>query len=226
MLMVAEVMVRTGLAVNLRRITTDAAIIAALQRAYRWRGLVIVKPWKRGCPYIELDDTWREPERHYSARWRSNFRRRRRKAEAIGEVSVEIIAPEPTKVHDLVEEAFAVEAASWKRAAGSAIAVSRWRSSFYRQLATYAASEGILRLCFLRIDGKAAAMEYAFECSDRFFGLKIGYDATFDCSPGNLLRVEVIRYAAQRGLRSYEFLGLDAPWTHSWSETVRPMVFS
>jgi CelD/BcsL family acetyltransferase involved in cellulose biosynthesis len=158
----AEALVNTGLGINLRRIPADAAMIPALRRAYRWpRGSVIVEP--RSRPYIELDDTWREPESHFSARWRSNFRRRRRKAESIGEVAFQIIAPEPSQVHELVEEAFAVEAASWKQAAGTAMAVSTWRSSFYTRLTDYAASEGVLRFCFLRIGGKAAAMEYAFE---------------------------------------------------------------
>ena len=58
-------------------------------------------------------------------------------------MAFEIIAPEPSQVHDLVEEAFAVEAASWKRAAGTAMTVSPWRSSFYRRLGDYAASEGV-----------------------------------------------------------------------------------
>jgi CelD/BcsL family acetyltransferase involved in cellulose biosynthesis len=57
------------------------------------------------------------------------------------------------------------------------------------------------------------------------FLLRIGYDETFkNCSPGNLLRVESIRYATERGLRSYEFLGSDAAWTYTWTKTVRPMV--
>lgn len=220
-----EAIVKTGLAINLRRIPADAAIIGALQRAYRGRGFVMIKPWRKGCPYIELDDTWREPEHHFSASKRSNFRKRRRKAENIGHVAFDIITPEPTEVRALVEEAFAVEAAGWKRTVGTAIAVSRYRSAFYSRFAEYAAQEGILRLCFLRIGGKPAAMQYAVECSGRFFGLKIGYDEIFaHCSPGNLLRLETIRYAAERGLLSYEFLGHDAPCTYFWTKTVRPMV--
>ena len=63
------------------------------------------------------------------------------------------------------------------------------------------------------------------ECSRLFFGLKIGFDETFKVySLGRLLRLETIRYAAQRGLRSYEFLGNDAPWTYFWTKSVRPMV--
>jgi CelD/BcsL family acetyltransferase involved in cellulose biosynthesis len=143
----------------------------------------------------------------------------------MGHVTFDIIAPQPTNVSALVKQAFAVEAAGWKRAAGTAIAVSRWRSAFYGRFAAYAAQEGILRLCFMRISGKVAAMQYAVECNGRFFDHKIGYDETFgSCSPGTLLKLEVLRYAAERGLRSYEFQGTDAPWTHFWTKFVRPMV--
>jgi hypothetical protein len=50
----AEAIVKTGLAINLKRIPADAAIIGTLQRAYRGRGFVMIKPWRKGCPYIEL----------------------------------------------------------------------------------------------------------------------------------------------------------------------------
>ena len=48
--------VRTGLAIDLRRSPADAPIEAALERAYRGRASVVVKPRQRNCPYIELDD--------------------------------------------------------------------------------------------------------------------------------------------------------------------------
>ena len=68
-------------------------------------------------------------------------------------------------------------------------------------------------------------MEYAVECSGRFFAHKIAFDESFgDCSPGTLLRLEILRHVAQRGLRSYEFQGKDAPWTYFWTKTLRPMV--
>ena len=68
-------------------------------------------------------------------------------------------------------------------------------------------------------------MEYAVECGGSFFVHKIAYDEAFEfCSPGSLLRLETIRYAAEHGLQSYEFQGKDAQWTHFWTKTVRPMV--
>jgi CelD/BcsL family acetyltransferase involved in cellulose biosynthesis len=221
----AEAIAETGMPVHLKRVPEGAAIITALDRVYRERGFVTVRPWRFGCPYIELDDSWREPERHFSAQRRWTLGKRRRRAESLGHVTFDIVTPDSTNIDALVTEAFTVEASGWKRRSGSAIAVSPWRRAFYGRFARYASEEGILRLCFLRIGGKAAAMEFAIEFDGRFFGHKIGYDERFaECSPGNLLRLEILRDAAERGLQSYEFQGFDAPWTYGWTKSVRPMV--
>ena len=42
--------------------------------------------------------------------------------------------------------------------------------------------------------------------------------------PGILLTRDTIRYAAERGLRSYEFLGLAEPWTRVWTREERACV--
>jgi CelD/BcsL family acetyltransferase involved in cellulose biosynthesis len=77
----------------------------------------------------------------------------------------------------------------------------------------------------LRIDGRAAAVQLAVETADGFWLLKLGYDERFArCSPGSLLLRETIRYAATRGLRSYEFLGSAESWIRPWTETARPCV--
>ncbi len=221
----AETIAETGMPVHLKRVPEGAAIIDALRRAYRGRGFVKVIPWRYSCPYIDIDESWREPERHFSKKKRWVFRKHRRTAESFGQVTFDVVTSESPNLDALVEEAFTVEASGWKGRAGSAIAVSPWRRAFYSRFARYAAEEGILRLCFLRIGGKAAAMELAIEFDGRFFGHKIGYNESFArCSPGSLLRLEILRDAAERGLRSFEFQGKDAPWTYEWTKSVRPMV--
>ncbi len=48
--------------------------------------------------------------------------------------------------------------------------------------------------------------------------MKIGYREEFArCSPGMLLMAETIRYAASRGLASYQFLGNAESWTRIWT---------
>jgi CelD/BcsL family acetyltransferase involved in cellulose biosynthesis len=77
----------------------------------------------------------------------------------------------------------------------------------------------------MNIGGRTAAMQYAVECGERFWLLKIGYDEHFArCSPGLLLLRHAISDAARRGLRSFEFLGGNEAWTQVWTQETREMV--
>jgi CelD/BcsL family acetyltransferase involved in cellulose biosynthesis len=209
---------------SLKRFPADSLTLAALEDAYRRRGLVLRRE-AGGCPYIRLSERHAEPERQLSSRRRSDLRRAQRRAESLGEVAHEIFTPSPTELGPLLEEAFRVEAAGWKGEAGTALSRDPVRSAIYSRYAAAACAQGILRLCFLRIDGHAAAMQIAVETGDRFWLLKVGYDEQFArCSPGSLLLAETIRRAAVRGLRSYEFLGHADSWTRAWTGDERHCV--
>jgi CelD/BcsL family acetyltransferase involved in cellulose biosynthesis len=136
----------------------------------------------------------------------------------MGRVSLEVRSPTPRELAPLLEEALGVEAAGWRGRRGTAMTCDPLRGPFYRRYAAAACEEGTLRLCFLRIGGRAAAMQLGVECGERFWLLKVGYDETFArCSPGTLLLAETIRWAAKRSLLSYEFLGSTEPWTRPWT---------
>jgi len=220
----AAALAESRLPVLLGRILADSPILAALRNAYRRRGFVMCRP-ATGYPWISLDKSWESPEQHLNAGRRSDLRRARRIAEGIGPLSFDILSPDPAHLESLLREAYEVEAAGWKAREGSALAHDALRGEFYRRYAAAACKQGILRLCFLRIGGRLAAMQLAAVSGDRFWLLKIGYADEFArCSPGMLLMLETIRYAAQCGLRSYEFLGADEPWLRVWTELVRPCV--
>jgi CelD/BcsL family acetyltransferase involved in cellulose biosynthesis len=215
----AEALTRQNAGLWLERIPAESPMLAALKRAFQGRGLVHSS--SAPCyPRIPLDASWVEPESHFNAGRRSDFRRAERKAAEHGAVSFEILAPTPDEIQPLLAEAYRVEAACWKGAEQSALACDEKRGAFFRRYAAAAAERGILRLCFMRLDGQAVAMQLAVECGQRFWLLKIGYDEQFArCSPGTLLMLHTLRYAAERGLRSYEFLGSSQPWTKMWTET-------
>jgi CelD/BcsL family acetyltransferase involved in cellulose biosynthesis len=220
----ADNLAKQGTAVWLRRIPADSPVIGALRETYKGRGWVHTKPVDP-YPYIELSPDWIEPEKQFNSGRRSDFRRAQRHAGQIGEVKYEMLSPAPSEVGDLLEEAYRVEMASWKGAEGSALAVDPVRGAFYRKYAVAASERGILRLCFLRINGQAVGMQFAIECGDRFWLLKIGHDDKFaKCSPGTLLMLYSVKYAAERGLRSYEFLGTAESWTRNWTELLHPCV--
>ena len=78
---------------------------------------------------------------------------------------------------------------------------------------------------FLRLGGRAAAVQIAVQVAHGFWLLKIGYREEFArCSPGTLLMCETIAYAAKAGLRTYEFLGRDEAWLHMWNPLGCPCV--
>ena len=214
----------SGLPLRLWRIPAESPVISALKKAYRHRGIVTVRP-TAGVPSLPLDPSWVSPESHLDRGRRSNLRRAMRIAERIGPVTVEILTPKPAEVGPLIEEAFAVEVASWKVHSGTPLVRDPRLGEFFRRYAAAASEKGALRICFLRIGGRTAAMKLAAVAGNRLWLLAMGYADEFErCSPGTLLLIETIRHAAQSGLLSFEFLGADEPWIRPWTQIVRPCV--
>jgi CelD/BcsL family acetyltransferase involved in cellulose biosynthesis len=208
----------------LKRLPATSAVPAALRASLRRRSL-IVQNGMPGCPFIVLDGGWVEPEQSFNADRRSDLRRARRLAEREGPVTLEVLTPAAADVGPLLREAVQVESLNWKGRQGTALLAQPGRAAFFERYARAAAGTGVLRLCFLRIAGRAVATQIALEWAERFWLLKIGYDEAFRrCSPGTLLMLHTIAYSAGRGLRSYEFLGTAQPWTEHWTKLVRPMI--
>lgn len=222
---------------RLPRLPEDSPTVSAIRRAYRGGGSVVVRP-RRPYPLIDLAGGCGEYERLLSTSLRRDLRRARRKAQARGPVRFELypiggegeLADSRTGSGDedarslaaLLEQAFAVEAASWKGDAGTALLQDRVRHQFFCRYARRAWSRGSLRLSFLRIGDTCAAMQLAVQTSDRFCLLKIGYDRQFaPCSPGLLLLADSLRHAVDQQLRWFDFLGAPAPWTRRWTQTER-----
>jgi CelD/BcsL family acetyltransferase involved in cellulose biosynthesis len=220
----ATALASLGWPLVLGRVPADSPTIPALREAFRRRGAVVVRD-EGGAPRIVLDDTWSNPEGHLNSGRQSDIRRARRRAEKLGPLRVEILHPSPEGVGPLLEEALRIEAASWKSAAGTALAHDPWRRAFFERYAHEAARTGSLQLSLLRIGDRAAAMQIAVESDSALWLLKIGHDEEFSrCSPGGLLMLETIRRSAETGLKRYEFLGDADSWTRMWTHDVRSCV--
>ncbi|MGA1808440.1 MULTISPECIES: GNAT family N-acetyltransferase [Sphingobium] len=204
----------------LDRISAGSTLIPALARAVRRRGRLVVRP-AMACPHIALDEGWRDPESRFNAGRRSDFRRARRKAEGCGLLQYETLAPDADNFDALFDEAVAVEALGWKSEAGTAIATDPRQAAIFRAFFRAVAQRGDLRISFLRIDGRAIAMQMAVLWNGRYWLFKIGHDAAFNaCSPGGLLMLHAIGWAAQARLHSFEFLGVAEPWIRKlWTQT-------
>jgi CelD/BcsL family acetyltransferase involved in cellulose biosynthesis len=216
--LLAEAMVADGRALEVDRLPAGSPLIAALRSAMRGKGWVSVRP-ATPTPTISLDSRWKDPPACFNSGRRSDFRRAARRAGEHGEVTFEILSPEPAEFDALFDEAVGVELRSWKREAGTAIAADRTKESCFRHFFRSACEQGTLRIAFMRIGGRAAAMQMALECLDRFWLFKIGFDEEYErCSPGTLLMLETLGWAAKRDLRAYELLGNVEPWiAHFWT---------
>jgi CelD/BcsL family acetyltransferase involved in cellulose biosynthesis len=205
----------------LRRVPVGSPAIAALEAALGRRGRISVSE-AAGHPTIELNESWAEPGGGLSSSRRSSLRRARRKAEKLGEIEVELLEPKPEEVGPLLDIAFEVEARSWKREAGTAVAVVPEMEAFFRHYAAAIAAAGELRIDLLRIAGEPVAMQLGMVWSNRHWLFKIGYDESFAAaSPGQILVGESVAAAARAGLESYELLGSRDAWTDVWTKEIR-----
>ena len=131
----------------------------------------------------------------------------------------------PDQIDSLLDTAFAIEARSWKGVAGTALvkirsAVKHFASSPLGRAAP--ASYGSLAANWRDLCRHANRRRTN---NSALWLLKIGFDPAFaNCSPGNLLLAESIRYAVRRNLSSLEFLGTFESWTKVWTEHERKCV--
>ncbi len=208
----AERLCALGRAVEFSRIPAHSPMVEALERAAA-RGGLLLKRRAQPSPWLALDGSWREAETHFSARRRSDFRRARRRAEAFGTVSFAMHRPCADGFEALFEQAIAVEAKSWKRAAGTAILCDPAKRAFFHDYLGAAAARGEARIAAMRIDGAMVAMQLAVVWRSRYWLYKIGFDETHGaCSPGTLLMLHALGECAREGLAGFEMMGEADPW--------------
>jgi CelD/BcsL family acetyltransferase involved in cellulose biosynthesis len=218
----AGMLARQPRPLHLERVPVDSPTIGALRRAFRWRGVVLTRE-SMPTPHIDLSGHSDNPDACLTARRRADLRRAERHARRLGEISYELHAPRSeSELAALMQEALAVENLSWKAGAGTALTTDDDQGRFFEAFANQAMHCGMLRIALLRIDGRAVAMQIAGEWNRRFWLFKISHDQDFaECSPGQLLIWHTLRDAANRGLLSYEFMGVMAPWTGLWTKKLR-----
>ncbi|MGH8274210.1 MAG: GNAT family N-acetyltransferase [Gammaproteobacteria bacterium] len=206
--------------------TFRAFMHAAHEAGYK----VLLRPYQCS-PYLQITEPWAEYERrHLGKKWLKNLRRQRRQLGREGHLSLEI-ADGSNRLEDLLYEAYKVEASSWKGSNGTAIVSDRRVRGFYTGLAQWAAAQGLLRLFFLRLDGRPIAMYYLLEQHGVCHLLKTGYDSNFRLfSPGKILTLAVLEHCFAGELTRVEFYGNGERfkffWAHAAIERVRFEAFA
>ncbi len=168
----------------LRRMVADSLPSLSEGQTTNRHGLFISRPGA-ACLAIDLAGEAATFFDTLPGKLRYDIRRARTRAEALGAVTFEALAPAPSDVDRLFSEFMTVEAAGWKGRRGSALAANPSLRAFFRFYCERTAEQGTLRMFRLRIAGKVAAVQMSVELYNRLWVLKIGYDeAMGHCSPG------------------------------------------
>ncbi len=185
------------------------------------RRAIVADPPFEASPYVELSGTHDEFMAGLNGKVRSEIRRRWRKLDKEGEVEVDV-RDGSEDLDALLAEGFAIEPSGWKAEQGTAITSSPVTERFYTEVARWAADKGLLRLVFLRVDGKGIAFKFGIESGGAFYSLKSGFDVDArKLAPQKVLNDAMIRRGYETGLSSFEFLGNADSWKRDWTSTLR-----
>lgn len=210
---------------QLQNMPSDIPGYAALLRIARedrhhaelWHG--------QASPYLNIKGSWDEYQGILKPKFRSNMRNRMKRLHQLGKIEYEIVT-EPSWVNGALTDGFAIEQKGWKGGKGSAILCNPLLVNFYLQWANIAASNGWLRLSFLKINGRRVAFDYSFIYQNNLYCMKIGYDPEFrPYSVGQILCSEIIRSCFERKIKEYNFLGEATTQKLDWNPLIRPHVW-
>lgn len=175
-------------------------------------------------PFIELVGDMSTFESSLPGQFRKRLRRRTRRLEEQGAVTVSFDVGNE-RLDELLAEGFAIESSGWKAELGTAIVSDPKLERFYRHVAQWAADRGWLRIGMLRLDGTAVAFNLYVVFGGTLSSLKGGFDTAYrPFAPGAILTRASIEFAYESGLRRYDFLGDADPYKLDWARDVAERV--
>jgi CelD/BcsL family acetyltransferase involved in cellulose biosynthesis len=195
-----------------------ALVAEAEARGLRWRCETV-----RRSPYTRVDGDWDTFCREVlSARRRKRLRRQEEKLAGLGHIDLTVHDGTVDRV-EFLSEGLRLELAGWKGEQGTAVLSRPRTAQFYRSVADWAAEVGILRLYFLRLNGRAIAFGYRLEQQGVIYGVKIAYAEKFrEYGPGLLLMHGMMVDAFGRAeVRSVEWQGEADPHKLDFASGVR-----
>lgn len=207
--------------VLLKQFLDDSPVLHALRDSAR-RGEWLIGSWASSkSPFIPLESGHEQFLKQLKSKQRYNLLKRQSKLEKLGGLELEML----TSIDELDEgiaEGLRIEAAAWKAAAGTAIISDPQVEDFYTRFAKRAANMGLLRLAFLRVQGKRISFIYILGYLDTAYGLKMGYDPDFrKYAPGLTLLNLILKNTCSQGYTEFDLLGDDEVWKMMWTDQIR-----
>jgi CelD/BcsL family acetyltransferase involved in cellulose biosynthesis len=212
-----------GAPLALPRLPAGSPELEALCELGRKRGLQVVRPLTTRTHATLLQRDWAAFERAMTSRQPSLLRRRRKRlVQEHGEVSFEALSPDEARAEAALADLLRVEAAGWKAREGTSILHDPAQGRFIAAYARRAAAAGLLRLFYLRVAGEVVAGQMVVEHAGRLWGIKLGADERFyRYGVGVMVTHDIMRWGCERGLATFEHLGVAEDYQRRWPTEVR-----
>ncbi|GAB4345451.1 MAG: hypothetical protein Kow006_02670 [Gammaproteobacteria bacterium] len=141
----------------------------------------------------------------------------------MGTVEFQFEYPSVDDVAGYLKTFAVLEEAGWKGREGSAVLKRPGFYDFFSAGLREFARTRRVRFDSILLDDKVVAIQMGLESHGRYYLIKPTYDETLAAlSPGLLLTHAAIAHSAEKGLRSYEFLGAEDEWKLIWADSVHP----
>jgi len=207
---------------ELPQLPAGCRILESLPRAERETRLLFGQWPSTDSPYVAVNRSWETYFNSLKKGHRANVRRFQRHLEASAPVGVDVVVSNDRLDEDL-EEAFSLEAVTWKDEGGTAIRCRADSRAFYRRTLHAAGERGWLRIYFLTLGAKRIAVRIALLFHNRVYMLKSGYDPQYAAyAPGHLLCHKILDEAWRLHFDEVDFLGNSERWKLAWSTDLRP----
>jgi Acetyltransferase (GNAT) domain len=177
-------------------------------------------------PSIELPSTLEVYMSERANKFRSDLRRRRKKAESEkGPIRFTELT-QPGEIAASVAQYGTLESRGWKGAAGTAVTAEGAQFRFYEDWLAQRTALGEARVFTLHIGDTIAAMRLAIQQGDCLYMLKVTYEESLRAySPGALMLESLIEwcYSEKANVRRIEFYGKTAEAHQPWLTSIRPI---
>ncbi len=159
------------------------------------------------CPYIPLPARVEDYYSSLSGNTRNTIKRKRRNLEKKYDGFELIILKDPDGIDSAMEKLFELHEKRWMVVKHKGNFMKSNIRKFHKKIARIFLDSDMLRLYFLRIQGKDAATLYTFKYNNKLFYYQGGWDPEWARDRvGNILTNLVIEDAINNGCSEYDFL--------------------
>ena len=201
----------------------DHPVSRIICRALEDAGYRITLRRRRLAPVIDLSGNT-DFISSLSSSFRSRLKNRWNRLEKMGKILFETVS-EPVDLKARLDEAWNLEAASWKGSLKTSVAQNAHLKNFYNQLAVRLSPMNKMMLFLLRCDNTLIAFDYCLLDHGMIHLLKLSFDDTYArTSPNYLLNWKIAEWAIGKGFSHFHLGGKPDEWKLHWTNNTADFV--